>query len=88
MLTGALPFVADEPLALLNMHRHARPPAVAELQPDAPPDLAALAGQRSGGPGPTAGRRERPAGRPQRRAPTILVALRTAVTRVVPPPVP
>ena len=43
MLTGVLPFTADEPLALLNMHRNAVPPAVAELQPDAPPDLAALA---------------------------------------------
>jgi serine/threonine-protein kinase len=90
MLTGALPFVADEPLALLNMHRHARPSAVAELQPDAPPDLAALA---------EAALRKDPAQRPadgnallaalSGEAPTMLIApADTAVTRVVPPPAP
>jgi serine/threonine-protein kinase len=90
MLTGALPFVADEPLALLNMHLHAPPPAVAELQPDAPPDLAALA---------EASLRKDPAQRPadgnallaalSGEAPTILIApADTAVTRVVPTPVP
>src|SRR5207237_10145828 len=42
MLTGALPFVADDALALVDMHRHAPPPAVEALQPDAPPALAAL----------------------------------------------
>jgi serine/threonine-protein kinase len=42
MLTGALPFTADEALALLNLHRNAAPPAVETLQPDAPPELAAL----------------------------------------------
>jgi eukaryotic-like serine/threonine-protein kinase len=42
MLTGALPFTADEALALLNLHRNAPPPAVETLQPDVPPDLAAL----------------------------------------------
>jgi serine/threonine-protein kinase len=42
MLTGALPFVADDPLALLDMHRRAPAPAVRTLQPDAPPELAAL----------------------------------------------
>ena len=42
MLTGALPFVADDALALANMHRHAPPPAVEELRPDASPTLAAL----------------------------------------------
>jgi serine/threonine-protein kinase len=42
MLTGALPFTADNALALVNMHRHAPPPAVETLQPDAPPALAAL----------------------------------------------
>jgi eukaryotic-like serine/threonine-protein kinase len=42
MLTGALPFTADNALALLDMHRRKPPPAVEELQPDAPPDLAAL----------------------------------------------
>jgi hypothetical protein len=81
--------VADEPLALLNMHRHARPPAVAELQPDAPPDLAALA---------EAALRKDPAQRPadgnallaalDGEAPTMLIApADTAVTRVVPAPV-
>jgi serine/threonine-protein kinase len=43
MLTGALPFVADDALALVNMHRNAPPPAVESLQPNAPPDLVALA---------------------------------------------
>jgi serine/threonine-protein kinase len=42
MLTGALPFTADNALALVDMHRHAPPPAVETLQPDAPPELAAL----------------------------------------------
>src|SRR3954454_7621001 len=41
MLTGALPFTADNAPALLNMHRHEAPPAVETLQPDAPPELAA-----------------------------------------------
>ena len=42
MLTGALPFEADNALALADMHRHAEPPAVEGLKPDAPPALAAL----------------------------------------------
>lgn len=42
MLTGALPFTADSALALVDMHRHAAPPAVEALQPEAPPALAAL----------------------------------------------
>lgn len=42
MLTGALPFTADEALALVNMHRNEPPPAVETLQPNAPPELAAL----------------------------------------------
>lgn len=42
MLTGSLPFVADDALSLAGMHRHAAPPAVEELQPDAPVALAAL----------------------------------------------
>ena len=42
MLTGALPFSADNALALADMHRRAPPPAVETLQPDAPPTLAAL----------------------------------------------
>ncbi len=90
MLTGALPFVADEALALLNMHRHAAPPAVTDLRPDAPPDLAALA---------EAALRKDPAQRPADgnallaalggEAPTMLIApADTAVTRVVPAAVP
>jgi eukaryotic-like serine/threonine-protein kinase len=42
MLTGALPFTADEAIALIDMHRRTPPPAVETLQPDAPPELAAL----------------------------------------------
>ena len=42
MLTGALPFTADDALALADMHRLAAPPAVEAVQPDAPPELAAL----------------------------------------------
>jgi serine/threonine-protein kinase len=42
MLTGGLPFVADDALALLDMHRRAPPPPVETLQPEAPPELAAL----------------------------------------------
>ena len=90
MLTGALPFVADEPLALLNMHRHAPPPAVAELRPDTSPELAALT---------EAALRKDPAQRPadgnallaalSGEAPTMLITpADTAVTRVVPAPVP
>jgi serine/threonine protein kinase len=90
MLTGALPFVADEALALMNMHRYAAPPAVDELRPGAPPDLAALA---------EAALRKDPAQRPadgnallaalSGEAPTMLIApADTAVTRVTsaPPP--
>ena len=90
MLTGALPFTADEALALLNMHRNAPAPAVAELQPDAPPELAALA---------DAALKKDPAQRPadgrallaalSGEAPTMLIApAETAVTRVVPPAAP
>jgi eukaryotic-like serine/threonine-protein kinase len=42
MLTGTLPFTAAEPLALLDLQRHASPPAVERVRPDAPPTLAAL----------------------------------------------
>jgi len=42
MLTGRLPFEADDPLALLVAHRDAAPPEVESLRPDAPPALAAL----------------------------------------------
>src|SRR5690242_1665663 len=41
MLTGALPFVADQPLALLPMDRQAPPPPVREVPPGAPPELPA-----------------------------------------------
>jgi serine/threonine-protein kinase len=88
MLTGVLPFTADEALALLNMHRNAVPPAVADLQPDAPRDLAALA---------EAALRKDPAQRPadvnallgalNGEAPTMVVTpADTAATRVVPAP--
>jgi eukaryotic-like serine/threonine-protein kinase len=43
MLTGALPFVAENALALLGMHLHDPPPTVVALNPHAPPALAALA---------------------------------------------
>jgi serine/threonine-protein kinase len=43
MLTGALPFVAADALALVDMHRNRRAPAVLSVNPAAPPDLAALA---------------------------------------------
>jgi serine/threonine-protein kinase len=85
MLTGALPFVADEPLALMNMHRNAPPPAVDELQPDAPPDLVALT---------AAALQKDPRRRPADgnallaalgEAPTMAIAApETAVTRVLP----
>src|SRR2546423_3908315 len=42
MLTGELPFVAEDAFGLANMHRHTPPPAVEALQPSAPADLAAL----------------------------------------------
>jgi eukaryotic-like serine/threonine-protein kinase len=42
MLTGVLPFVADDALALVVMHRNTAPPAVETVQPDAPPELATL----------------------------------------------
>lgn len=44
MLTGSLPFTADNALALLELHRRAPPPAVEQLNPEAPAPLAALAG--------------------------------------------
>jgi eukaryotic-like serine/threonine-protein kinase len=43
MLTGRLPFEAEEPLDLVTLHRDAPPPAVTDLRPDAPPRLARLA---------------------------------------------
>jgi serine/threonine-protein kinase len=42
MLTGELPFVSGDALALAEMHRHTPPPAVEAVEPSAPPELAAL----------------------------------------------
>jgi eukaryotic-like serine/threonine-protein kinase len=89
MLTGVLPFTADNPLALINLHLHATPPAVETLQPDAPPELATLT---------AAALRKDPAARPADgaalvaalgEAPTALSApADTQVTRALPPPAP
>ena len=43
MLTGRLPFVSRQAMELVRMHRDDPPPTVAEVRPDAPPRLAALA---------------------------------------------
>jgi serine/threonine protein kinase len=89
MLTGALPFVADNALALVDMHRHAAAPAVATLNPDAPPELAALT---------AAALRKDPAQRPADGAAllsalgteqaTVLIPSETEATRIIaaPPP--
>ena len=89
MLTGALPFTADNAPALLNMHRHEPPPAVETLQPDAPPELAALT---------AAALRKDPAQRPADGAallaalgagPTaVVVRADTEATRILPAPTP
>ena len=42
MLTGSLPFVADDALRLIELHRREPPPVVEALNPEAPPSLAAL----------------------------------------------
>ena len=42
MLTGRLPFEAERPLDLAELHVRAAPPAVEAARPDAPQDLAAL----------------------------------------------
>src|SRR5438552_445809 len=42
MLTGSLPFVADDALRLIELHRRQPPPAVEQLNPEAPSSLAAL----------------------------------------------
>ncbi|HEU5477344.1 MAG TPA: serine/threonine-protein kinase [Gaiellaceae bacterium] len=85
MLTGALPFEADNAVALADMHRHAQPPAVETLQPDAPPALAALA---------AAALRKDPAQRPPDgeallsalgAAPAAALEPTTEVTQVLPP---
>jgi eukaryotic-like serine/threonine-protein kinase len=72
MLTGALPFTADNALALVDMHRNAPPPAVETLQPDAPPQLAALT---------AAALRKDPAQRPADGA-ALLAALGEAPTTI------
>src|SRR5690348_12915812 len=43
MLTGTLPFVSEDPIALVVAHRDEPPPLVTEVRPDAPPALAATA---------------------------------------------
>jgi serine/threonine-protein kinase len=89
MLTGELPFTADSAIALINMHRNDPPAAVEDLQPDAPPDLAALT---------AAALRKDPAQRPADgaallaalggEASTSVLAADTDATRVLPAPVP
>jgi eukaryotic-like serine/threonine-protein kinase len=89
MLTGELPFAADNALALVDLHRRAPPPAVEALQPDAPPDLAALT---------AAALRKDPAQRPTdgaalltalgTTAATVAVPTDAEATRVLPAPVP
>ena len=87
MLTGRLPFVADEALALVDMHRNTPAPAVEALQPDAPRDLAALT---------AAALRKEPGQRPAngeallaalgQAAPALAIAADTAETRIMPAP--
>jgi len=72
MLTSELPFTADNAVALVNMHRHETPPAVETLEPDAPPELAALT---------AAALRKDPAARPADGA-ALLAALGAAPTMV------
>jgi eukaryotic-like serine/threonine-protein kinase len=43
MLTGRLPFEAETPVGLMNLHRYAEPAPVEAIRPGAPPALAALA---------------------------------------------
>jgi eukaryotic-like serine/threonine-protein kinase len=75
MLTGELPFTADNAVALVDMHRNAPPPAVETLQPDAPPALAALT---------AAALRKDPAQRPADGA-ALLTALGASPTTVAAP---
>lgn len=87
MLTGELPFTADNAIALVDMHRRAQPPAVESLEPNAPPDLAALT---------AATLRKDPTQRPAdgaallsalgATAATVVVPADTEATRVLAPP--
>jgi serine/threonine-protein kinase len=43
LLTGRMPFTATNAMELVRMHRDLPPPAVTDVRPDAPTDLAALA---------------------------------------------
>jgi serine/threonine-protein kinase len=76
MLTGLLPFAADDPLALMELHRHEPAPDPAELNPGAPPGLAALT---------AATLRKDPAVRPQDGT-ALLVALDAAPVPIEPVP--
>jgi serine/threonine-protein kinase len=76
MLTGALPFVADDALALLDMHRGEPPPPVEALQPEAQPNLAALT---------AAALRKDPATRPADGAELLAALGGSATTAPLPP---
>jgi eukaryotic-like serine/threonine-protein kinase len=90
MLTGRLPFEAENPLDVAAMQRDAEAPAVRSIRPDAPADLAALA---------TAALAKQPSARPPDGA-ALLAGLRPpeppgvapadasdAPTTLIPPPV-
>jgi serine/threonine-protein kinase len=74
MLTGALPFVTGDALALVDMHRNRRAPTVASINPAANPTLAALANSALA---------KDPAARPADGA-ALLAALGLAPTDVMP----
>jgi eukaryotic-like serine/threonine-protein kinase len=75
MLTGSLPFVAEDALTLIEMHRREPPPSVERLQPEAPTSLAALTAQALD---------KDPRNRPQNGA-ALLAALDAAATAAEPP---
>jgi len=74
MLTGALPFVTGDALALMDMHRNRPAPTVASVNPAADPALAALADSALA---------KDPAARPADGA-ALLAALGLAPTEVMP----